>query len=373
MAIDLCIEDGGMVLVVIDKNLQQLTFVSDQIDRLGNRLINIVHVNGTPFTQDIYESVELQCIRPSHIIAIGGGSTIDYAKAMVAMFHFGSIESLGLHGNLVSPINNQKPVLVAIPTTAGSGAEASRYFVTYDRSDKHKIFGKNWSLIADWIMLDPVFMKSMPMGGLVACGFDAFVHFFESLICKNEKSSIGEMHSIYGITNLMNSLDNIIYKNQKSNENFTLLMEMSTLGGVSLTNVRTGNIHEAAGALLEITDLSHPETVFVFFRDAVEQYLSSIVDCERLIISHIRLTPAFEKFIGIHDVICWWEDLFLHVGLTDHIKLSMNELIPALDKAKKHVIDRVFADKVWITKESPVPLDEIGIHEFVNRSFSRFS
>ena len=373
MAIDLCMQDKGKILVVVDRNLYQLAFVKEQVKRLDKYLTNIVLVNGTPYTQDVYESFQSQSVKPSHILAIGGGSTIDFAKAMLAMFHFGKIEDLGLYGKEASPTIETKPLLVAVPTTAGSGAEASRYFVTYDKNDKHKVFGKNWGLIADWIMLDPLFMQSMPLEGIVACGFDAFVHLFESLICRYEKSTTGEMFSLYGITNLLLSLQSIMDSNQRDSKNYTKLMEISTLGGIALSNVRTGNIHEAAGALLELTNLSHAETLFVFFRTAIEQYQGEILDLERLLIAHLKIYPQFNNINNLNDLIMWWEGAFKKVGLDQKINSAIPELKPTLGVVRDHIFQRIYADKVWISKESPINLNEKDIWELIDISFNRFS
>ena len=371
MAVDLCIQNEGKTLVIVDRNLYQLAFVKEQLKRLDKCLINVVLVNGAPYTQDVYEAVQSQAVRPSHILAIGGGSTIDFAKAMLAIFHFGRIEDLGLHGKAAAPTSEIKPLLVAVPTTAGSGAEASRYFVTYDKNDKHKVFGKNWGLIADWIMLDPVFMKSMPIEGIVACGFDAFVHLFESLICRHEKSSMGEMFSLYGISAIIKSLDSIIYKNQKNNENLTVLMEMATLGGVALTNVRTGNIHEAAGALLEVSNLNHPETLFVFFKEGMMQYQHQVKYQEENLMNSIGGRSLSRSINTVSDLIAWWESLFEHAGIASRVANEIKKIEPNLSNIRDHIFQRVWTDKVWVEKESPLLLTEELIYELIDKSINQ--
>jgi alcohol dehydrogenase class IV len=371
MAIDLCQQNEAKTLVVVDRNLYQLAFVKEQLKRLDKCLINVVLVNGTPYTQDVYEAVQSQAVRPTHILAIGGGSTVDFAKAMLAIFHFGKIEDLGLHGKVAVPSGDIKPLLVAVPTTAGSGAEASRYFVTYDKSNKHKVFGKNWGLIADWIMLDPVFLESMPIEGIVACGFDAFVHLFESLICRYEKSSMGEMFSLYGISAIIKSLDSIVYKNQKNNENFIILMEMATLGGVALTNVRTGNIHEAAGALLEVTNLSHPETLFVFFKKGMMQYQHQIRDQEQKLISFINDNMQSKSISSLSELIDWWEKLFDHAGIASRVALEIKRIEPDLHHIRDHIFQRIWDDKVWVEKESPLTLNEKLIYDLIDQSMTQ--
>ena len=168
-------------------------------------------------------------------------------------------------------------------------------------------------------------------------------------------------------------LDRAMNNGERSDEVHGALMEMASLGGISISNVRTGNIHEAAGALLELTNLSHPETLFVFFREVVRQYLVEIRDHEERLVSSLRLIPAFAQFTSLEDVISWWEQLFVKVGLDSKIRDSIARLKPNIDKARDHIFQRVYSDKVWITKESPLILDEKLIMLFIDRSLDRFS
>jgi alcohol dehydrogenase class IV len=371
-AVTLCANVDGLVAVVADQTIHDMPFVREGLSELSTKTAGTLLVRGAPIAQEVEKFVQALDGPPAVVLAIGGGSATDFAKAVVASFLFGAIDGVGLRGNVARVVAGTKPVLVSVPTTAGSGAEASRYYVTYDKLDHHKVFGKSWNLVADWIMLDPVFLQSMPDGILVSCAFDAFVHLFETFICGRERSRMGEMFSLYGIGQVMEALNRATYCGERSDEVHAALMETATLGGVAISNVRTGNIHEAAGALLELTDLSHPETLFVFFRDAVEQYLEFIRDRERQLVSHLRLVPAFSGFTSMEDVIRWWETIFARVGLDSRIRNSIVGLTPSLDKVRNHIFQRIYSDKVWITKESPLALDEPAIRLFIDRSLARF-
>jgi len=371
-AITLCDEIDGLVCVIADKTVHDMPFVREALSGLSSKTAGTFLVRGAPIAQDVGSFVRSLHAPPAVVLVIGGGSATDFAKAVVGMFLFGAIHGVGLRGNTPKKHAGVKPLLVSVPTTAGSGAEASRYYVTYDGLDHHKVFGKSWLLIADWILLDPIFIKSMPEDRLVSCAFDTFVHLFETLVCQHERSRMGAMFSLFGIGQIMEALTYIIYGGNRGDEGHATLMEMATLGGIAISNVRTGNIHEAAGALLEMTDLSHAETLFVFFRGAIEQYLDCIRDCEKQLLTHLRLVPTFTEFASMEDVICWWETLFAKVGLDTKIRNTIAELTPSLNKVRDHVFQRIYADKVWITKESPLLMDKKAIMEFVDRSLARF-
>ena len=371
-AIELCIQTEGQIAIVADQVVHDLPFVRDKLTALAHRGPHLKLVHGAPIAQDVESFSQSLGLAPAVVLSIGGGSATDFAKAVTARFLFGAFDGIGLSGNIGETKGRTKPILVSVPTTAGSGAEASRYYVTYDRDDHHKVFGKSWQLVSDWIMLDPIFLRSAPDSVLVSCAFDVFMHLFESMICRYESSWMGSTLSLNGIPHLMDALDRVIHQGRRGDIEFSALLETASIGGLAISNVRTGNIHEAAGALLELTDLSHPETLFVFFRDAIEQYLSQITDQEQALLARLRLIPAFTQFTRMDDIISWWEALFARVGLLERIRVSLDRLTPSQETAKAHIFQRVFSDKVWITKESPLPLDEAGITEFIDRSIARF-
>jgi alcohol dehydrogenase class IV len=362
------------VAIVVDRAFAESAIHRNIRDAVApERSISWV-VQGAPYVQDVMSFIAQMTEIPAVIVSIGGGSAADFAKAIILHELFGTVDGVGVGEKRgLSPRPGAKrPVYVAIPTTAGSGAEASRYYVNYDKNTYGKVYGKTWTTVADWILLDPEMLSTMPTPTLVACAFDAFVHFFETLIAKHERSSFGEMFSFDGIPRIMGALDTIVIHRCRDDKVYEDLLYSATLAGMAISNVRTGNMHEAAGALLELTDLSHAETLFVFFRDAIEQYLEAIRDREKQLISRLRLVPAFAEFASLEDVIRWWEALFAKVGLDSRIRDSIVRLKPSLDKVRNHVFQRVYADKVWITKECPLALDEPAIWALIDRSLARF-
>jgi alcohol dehydrogenase class IV len=364
------------IVIVVDQVFAGSSIYQCLVDTNKSATVSTWVVRGPPFAQDIIEFVRrLDYTPPDVVVSVGGGSAADFAKSIILNELFGTIDGVGVGEKRGMPQRDgaRRPLYIAIPTTAGSGAEASRYFVTYDKNTHGKVHGKTWQVIADWIFLDPQHLASMPDSALVSCAFDAFVHLFETLVVKHERSSFGDMLSLDGIPRIMAALERSFGYGRRDVQVHEDLLYASTLAGVAISNVRTGNIHEAAGALLELTDLSHPETLFVFFRDAIEQYLSQITDREQALLARLRLIPAFAQFACMDDVIRWWEALFARVGIVERIQVSLGRLAPSQEAVKAHIFQRVFTDKVWITKESPLLLDEAGISRFIDRALGRFS
>jgi alcohol dehydrogenase class IV len=340
---------------------------------LGNRLAFVHVCSGMPQAQPL-QQLAARVPVPDIVLSIGGGSTVDAAKAAICQWVYGDFDGIGMgtRRGLTPIANARRPLLIGVPTTAGTGADASRYYVTYDETTNGKVHGKSWRLIADWIVLDPSFLHQAPPALIVSSAFDAFVHFFESFICRQERSRFGDMLSLDGICAIIGALHRTIYQDQRSDQNFLDLQFSAAVGGIAISNIRTGNIHEAAGALLELSTLTHPETLMVFLRPAYVQYKQAIADREFLLMR--RLTVELPE-LGLSDfgsVIHWWNGLFDIVGLTKRIKAGMMSIAVSPEQLRQCIFHRVRDDRVWCEKESPLPLDDSNVREFIDTSLLSF-
>ena len=112
------------------------------------------------------------------LVAVGGGSSIDSAKAIgILVNNGGSIrdyEGMDLFANPIPP-------LIAIPTTAGTGSEVTVYSVITNTKDNYKMAPSGWRLIARVALVDPVMMASMPPRLTAATGMDALSHAIEAI------------------------------------------------------------------------------------------------------------------------------------------------------------------------------------------------
>ena len=360
--------DNNFAIIIIDsyfKNDKKIKKIFYQKNLL------VKFIDGAPISQDIIDFYKKIPQTPDIVFCLGGGSVSDFGKALLAKITFGEFDSIGLHGKV--PLEkSKKPLFISVPTTAASGAESSRYFVTYDKNDHHKVFGKNWNLVADWIFLDPYFLKSVSNQSLVSGAFDIFVHLFETLICKNESSITGEMISLECIPETMLAIHKAILNEERSDEVHSILLHCATFGGIAISNVRTGNIHEAAGALLEISDLNHPETLFVFFRSVIEQYSKSIKTKEKKLIDRFNMYEDLKNINSLFDLVFWWEQMFTRVNLDIKIKSLVSSIKLNPSEIKKHLFDRVWADKVWNLKEGPINSDEKSIMNIIIKSLAKY-
>lgn len=131
-----------------------------------------------PKLEDVQRGVEsLRDRRPDAIVAIGGGSAIDMAKLIGACGAQEASPRETALGN--APIANAPPITIAIPTTAGTGSEATHFAVVYVDGKKHSL--ANPLLRPAYAVLDPTLTHSLPKGATVASGLDATCQAIESI------------------------------------------------------------------------------------------------------------------------------------------------------------------------------------------------
>lgn len=113
--------------------------------------------------------------KPDTLIALGGGSSIDSAKAMVYF-------DLKMQAKILGDGNLEKKTLIAIPTTSGTGSEVTCYSVITDRGNNRKIPLMDDSMIPDYAILDPDFTKTLPQKVIADSGMDVLTHAMEAYV-----------------------------------------------------------------------------------------------------------------------------------------------------------------------------------------------
>lgn len=297
------------------------------------------------------------------VVAVGGGSIMDLVKGAVAEHLFGDLDGVGMgtHRGTAPLPGRSRPTLVCLPTTCGAGAEASRYYVTYQGATRRKVHGKSWHLVADWIFGDPCFLIDAPKTLLVETAFDAFVHFWESYFCRHEGGWLSRGLALHGMESVLSALPGALSGDPQC---AARLSYAGTLGGIAISNVRTGHIHEAAGPLMEATGLSHGATLWVFFPAAARTY-GEVVRGEAMLTNLIATTIG-QRDASIDGLVAWWAEQFSAAGLLARITAA----VAASDgeELRRKIDERVSNDQVWCAKESPVLLDAAAIRRFIDTS-----
>jgi len=175
---------AARVFVVMDPNLPKTNNQAKELLSGFEKINSLVFTEfGTnPTTNQINNSVKLfKKLKPDIMIAIGGGSAIDLAKATIlTSLNGGVIEDYlgGKKGKL--PFIN----FIAIPSTCGTGSEASPYAVIADPKLKKKRGIEDYNFLPRLVLLDPTLIKSLDKTTLAATATDALAHVCESFVSK---------------------------------------------------------------------------------------------------------------------------------------------------------------------------------------------
>jgi alcohol dehydrogenase class IV len=202
--------------------------------------------------QEIINQIKL--FSPDLIIAIGGGSVLDYAKIANVLTKSKKLEEEII--NSTYKVEKKFTKLVAIPTTAGSGAEVTPNAVIYVNKIKHSVEGEK--LKPDYFFLLPELVIGASKKIKSSAGFDAIAQAIESLISKksNEKSVV------FAIKSLSISLKYYLdYLNKPNNENTSAMCLAANLSGEAISISKTTAPHAVSYPFTSIYNISHGHAV----------------------------------------------------------------------------------------------------------------
>jgi alcohol dehydrogenase class IV len=174
------VTDAGVVKAGLAEGVQQ------PLAAAGLRVELFTDVHPNPIEEDVENGVEVfRRSGAAGLIALGGGSPMDVAKAIaVLVTHAGPLsrfdDAKGGDKNITNPV----PPVYAIPTTAGTGSEVGRSGVIITRDTKAKTVIFHPSLMPKIAVLDPELTVGLPPGLTAATGFDAFTHGLEAYLAK---------------------------------------------------------------------------------------------------------------------------------------------------------------------------------------------
>lgn len=246
-------EMGNKAFIVTGKHVA----VSEMMAKLLNMLdeIKITYeifdgITGEPDDKMIKEGVELfinsGC---DFIIGIGGGSPLDSAKAIAAM----SVNSGKISDYNGVEIKGTIPSLVAIPTTAGTGSEATKFTVITDSEKGIKMLLKGDVLIPQLAIVDSDFTVSSPKSVTAATGLDALTHAVEAYISK-KAIPLTDTLAVSAVKRIMNYLP--IAYNEPDNVEARQQMSLAALeAGICINNSSVTIVHGMSrpiGALFHV-------------------------------------------------------------------------------------------------------------------------
>ena len=244
------------VLVVTDKGVRKAgldTLVVKLLRDSGVEYLVFDGVEPNPKDRNVEEGAALaRELGAEAIVALGGGSPIDCAKAIcVLVTHGGRIKEYEGRGKVV------KPVLpwIAIPTTAGTGSEVTFSSVITDTENRYKMTVKSPRMAAKVALVDPELTLTVPSPVTAATGVDALTHAIEAytVTCSEPISDAVALQAIELISPHLRTA----VRDGQNREARAGMMLGSLLAGIAFSHSDVGSVHCMAESLGGIYDLPH--------------------------------------------------------------------------------------------------------------------
>ena len=233
------------MMVVSDRGLEKLGVVQkvlDIVEAEGIETVSFLDILPNPTVDMVNAATKVyKESGATSIVALGGGSPMDVAKAVGVLARYGGsiTEYEGAH-LVPGPI---EPI-IAIPTTAGTGSEVTAFSVITDTSRNYKLTVFSYELLPKYALLDPEMIMSVPPMVAASCGIDALIHALEAYV-SNMASDYTDGLAEKAVELITKYLE-IAYDDGTNKEAREKVHNASTIAGMAFTNAFLGVNHSLA-------------------------------------------------------------------------------------------------------------------------------
>ncbi|MCY6484727.1 bifunctional acetaldehyde-CoA/alcohol dehydrogenase [Clostridium aestuarii] len=254
--------------IVTDRVLYELGYadkVTDILDEIGIEFKVFFDVEPDPNLATAKKGAEqMKNFEPDTIIAVGGGSPMDAAKIMWLMYEHPEVKFEDLAMRFMDirkrvyafPKMGEKAMMIAVPTSAGTGSEVTPFAVITDEKTENKYPLADYELTPDMAIVDAELMMNMPKGLTAASGIDALTHAIESYVSvlASEYTNGMALEAIRLIFKYLPQAYNEGAINIKAREK---MAHASTMAGMAFANAFLGVCHSMAHKLGSMHHTAH--------------------------------------------------------------------------------------------------------------------
>ena len=251
-------QDVNKVIIVTDRVMVDLGYVKKVTDQLNLRRNNVsvqlfTDVEADPSIQTVKKGYELmKSFEPDTIIAIGGGSPMDAAKAMWLFYENPQVDFNDLKQKFMDirkrafryPELGKKSKLVCIPTTSGTGSEVTPFAVITDKTDNKKYPLADYSLTPTVAIVDPALTLTQPKTVTADTGMDVLTHAVEAYV-STLSNDYTDALALSAIKLVFKYLP-IAYQDGQNFEAREKMHNASTMAGMAFGNAFLGISHSMA-------------------------------------------------------------------------------------------------------------------------------
>lgn len=335
---------GKSAFIVTDKNIVKLGFVDkvkEQLSQAGIQAAVFDEVEPDPSLQTVQKGVAvMNRYGPDLVVAVGGGSVMDAAKAMRVQYERPDIKPEEINPFISDLGLGAKCKLVCVATTSGTGAEATFAIVLTDTADQRKLSLINREIVPDIAILDPELARAMPPKITADTGMDALTHAVEGFTC-TWKNDFTDGLCIKAIQSVFQYLPRAV-KDGNDMEAREKMHNAGCIAGIGFINALSSMAHAAGHSLGALFHVPHGRAVGLFLPYTIE----FIGDVRDKLWAEIAYAIKLEVPIGKRAAIVLAQAIR---GLAHNVNqpLSIKETgisLDSFDKAMGKLIDNVMAD-----------------------------
>lgn len=320
-------------IIVTDKGIVSLGLTNSLIEALNQGKIDFALYDKTvpnPTTDNVAEALDLYKNQNCDcIIAFGGGSSMDCAKALGACVAYPKKPLSKMKGIL--KVVRKIPLLIAIPTTAGTGSETTLAAVITDSNTRHKYAINSFPLIPRYAVLDAKVTLSLPKSITATTGMDALTHAVEAYIGGSTTKKTRKFALL--ATRLICKQIFTVYEDGNNLEARNDMLKAAYFAGCAFTRSYVGYVHAVAHSLGGAYNVPHGLANAILLPYVLEAYGKTAEKKLAKLAYHIHLvseiTPQEEAAKAFIQMI---NDMKTQLGIGNTVKEIKKEDISRLSK-----------------------------------------
>lgn len=308
---------------------------------------------GNPSTDTVAKATEgFKASKADFIVAFGGGSPLDVAKAVAVLATYGGdIVDYEGGGKVKGPI----VPMIAIPTTAGTGSEVTAFSVITDHARNYKLTVVSNYLLPTYAILDPELITTVPEKTAAACGIDAMVHALEAYISK-AASPFSDIFAKEALRLIGGSIRDYVAdrSNLTACEN---MMVGSLFAGIAFSFARLGNVHAMSHPVSAFFDVPHGVANAVLL-PVVAEY-NALADHGRYLTIYNDISPVpayaddFEPMMLVDAI----RSLCADIGIPENLTIAINQASKTGEVTREQIESKIEAMAVDAMKSGNIAVN----------------
>ena len=351
---------GSHAMLISGPTLRKMGIVdkaADYLKEAGMQVDIFTDVEANPSVTTVEKATEaFKETGADFIVALGGGSPMDVAKAVGVTAKFGGSikEYEGAHkvpGKIIP--------LIAIPTTAGTGSEVTAFSVITDHSRDYKLTVFSYELLPSYAILDPELLTSAPASVAAVCGIDAFIHAEEAYV-STAASPFSDAMAEKAMELIGKNIRRFVAR-RTDIEAAEAMLTGSLFAGIAFSFARLGNVHAMSHPVSAFFDVPHGVANAVLL-PVIAEY-NALADHGRYltIYNYISPIPAFEDEFEPLMLVDAIRELNEDIGIPENLTTAIRQTAKRKDPDRE-VVDEEIESKIDAMADDAMKSGNIAVN-----------